>query len=143
MNRAARPRTSVAASAALVAVALLLAGCTSTQVKPAKDYAGEPQGVQPPASSAGGAAWATWLQNGKQFGIVLNGSSTCPPTVQSVKVVASNQLEATLAPASGGVCTHDIVPHTTVFDTPSGLTTSSDVTVKLPDTTLTIAALRG
>ena len=134
---------SVAASAALVAAALLLAGCTSTQVKPASDHAGEPQGVQPPASSAGGASWATWLEDGKQFGIVLYGSSTCPPKVQSVKVVASNQLEATLAPASGGVCTHDIVPHTTVFDTPSGLTTSSDVTVKLPDTTLTIAALRG
>lgn len=140
MNRAARPLTSVAA---LLAAALLLTGCTGGQVKPETDYAGEPKGVQAPASSAGGASWGAWMQSGKQFGIVLYGSSTCPPTVQSVKVTASNQLEATLSPASGGVCTHDLVPHTTVFATPSSVTTSSDVTVKLPDTTLTIPALRG
>ena len=140
MNRAARPLTSLVAVAAAV---LLLAGCSSAQVKPDSDYAGEPKGVDAPASSAGGASWAAWTQNGKQFGIVLYGSSTCPPTVQSVKVIADNQLEATLSPASGGVCTHDLVPHTTVFTTPSSVTTTSDVTVKLPDTTLTIAALRG
>ncbi len=140
MNRAARPLTSLVA---VVAAVLLLAGCSSAQVKPVSDYAGEPKGVDAPASSAGGASWATWMQSGKQFGIVLYGSSTCPPTVQSVKVIGSNQLEATLSPASGGVCTHDLVPHTTVFATPSEVTTSSDVTVKLPDTTLTIPALRG
>lgn len=140
MNRAAR---SLAPVSALIVAALLLAGCTTAQVKPDTDYSGEPQGAQPPASSAGGASWATFLQGGTQFGIVLYGSSTCPPKVQSVTVVASNQLKATLAPASGGVCTHDIVPHTTVFTTPSSVTTSSDVTVKLPDTTLTIAAVRG
>ena len=140
MNRAARPLASLVAVAA---AALLLAGCTSTQIKPDTDYAGEPKGVEAPASSAGGASWAAWMADGKQFGIVLYGSSTCPPTVQSVKVVADNQLEAMLAPASGGVCTHDLVPHTTVFTRPSNVTTSSDVTVKLPDTTLTIPALGG
>lgn len=140
MKRAARPLTSLVAVAAAV---VLLAGCSSTQIKPVSDYAGEPRGVEAPASSAGGASWATWMQSGKQFGIVLYGSSTCPPTVESVKVVASNQLEATLAPAPGGVCTHDLVPHTTIFATPGGVTTTSDVTVKLPDTTLTIPALRG
>lgn len=132
--------TSLLAGAAAV---LLLAGCSGTQVKPVTDYAGEPKGVEAPASSAGGASWATWMQSGKQLGIVLYGSSTCPPTVQSVSVVASNQLQATLAPASGGVCTHDLVPHTTVFARPGGVTTSSDLTVKLPDATLTIPALRG
>lgn len=140
MTRAARPLTAIVAVAA---AAVLLAGCSSGQVKPESDYAGEPKGVEAPASSAGGASWATWMQGGKQFGIVLYGSSTCPPTVQSVKVVSDNRLEATLSPASGGVCTHDLVPHTTVFATPSGVTTTSDVTVQLPDTTLTIPALRG
>lgn len=112
-------------------------------MKPDSDYAGEPKGVQAPASSAGGASWATWLQNGKQFGIVIYGSSTCPPTVQSVKVIADNQLEATLSPASGGICSADLAPHTTVFTRPSGVTTTSDVTVKLPDATLTIPPVRG
>jgi hypothetical protein len=140
VNRAARPLTT---AAALVAAALLLTGCAGSQVKPATDYSGEPKGVEAPASSAGGASWATWLQSGKQFGIVLYGSSTCPPTVQSVKVVAADRLEATLSPASGGVCTHDLVPHTTVFATPSTVKTGSDVTVKLPDATITIPALGG
>lgn len=122
---------------------VLLAGCTGAQSKPVENYSGEPKGVQAPASSAGGASWAAWLEAGKQFGIVLYGSSTCPPTVESVRVIADNQLEATLAPVSGSICTHDIVPHTTVFATPSGIATMSDVTVKLPDATLTIPALRG
>lgn len=140
MTRAARPLTS---ATALVVAALLLAGCTSTQVKPDSDHSGEPQGVQAPASSAGGASWATWLQDGRQFGIVLYGSSTCPPTVQSVKVVSGTKLEATLSPAPGGVCTHDIVPHTTVFTTPSGVRAGSDVTITLPDDTLKLGAIHG
>lgn len=107
------------------------------------DYAGEPKGVDAPSSSAGGASWAAWLEAGEQFGIVLYGSSTCPPTVQSIRTIADNQLEATLAPAPGGVCTRDYVPHTTVFVKPDGMTSASDVTITLPDTTLTLPALRG
>ncbi len=120
-----------------------LAGCTSPGSKPVTDYTGEPKGVIAPPSSAGGAAYAVWMKNGAQYGIVLYGSSTCPPRVASVDVLASNQLKANLAPIDGGVCTQDLVPHTTVFATPSSVTTTSDVTIKLPDSTLTLPALRG
>jgi len=122
---------------------LALTGCTAASSKPVEDYSGEPKGVEAPASSAGGAAWAVWMKDGDRFAIVLYGSSTCPPTVASVSVTASNQLKAMLEPAPGGVCTRDYVPHTTIFETPSGVTTTSDVTITLPDTTLTLPGLRG
>ncbi|AAT89830.1 hypothetical protein ATY41_11260 [Leifsonia xyli subsp. xyli] len=138
-------RTSRTAVALLLAVsgAALLGGCSTDSSKPVTDYAGEPKGVDAPASSAGGASWAAWLEQGRQFGIVLYGSSNCPPTVQSIQVTAGNQLQATLAPVSGGVCTQDYVPHTTVFATPARLSKTSGVTIGLSDATVTLAGLRG
>ncbi|GAA1440644.1 hypothetical protein [Leifsonia poae] len=139
---AARVRLPFAAAGVLL-VSLALAGCSTASNKPIDQYAGEPKGVEAPASSAGGAAYAVWMKNGQQFAITLYGSSSCPPKIASVSTVASNQLKATLAPAPGGVCTRDYVPYTTVFRTPSGITTTSDVTVKLPDSTLTLPGLPG
>jgi hypothetical protein len=139
---AARRRVPILTAAAVLTV-LALAGCTTSSSKPVDDYSGEPKGVQAPASSAGGAAFAVWLKSGAQFAIALYGSSTCPPKVQSVSVVAGNQLKATLEPAPGGVCTRDYAPHTTVFATPSGITKTTTVSIKLPDSTLTLPGLRG
>jgi hypothetical protein len=139
---AARTRLPFAA-AGVVLVALALTGCSTSSSKPVDEYGGEPKGVDAPPSSAGGAAFAVWLKGGAQFAIALYGSSSCPPKVASVSVAATNQLTATLAPAPGGMCTRDYVPHTTVFATPSGITTTSDVSIKLPDTTLTLPGLRG
>ena len=130
-------------TAVAVLTVLALAGCSSSSSKPVDDYSGEPKGVQAPASSAGGAAFAVWLKSGAQFAIALYGSSTCPPKVQSVSVVGSNQLEVTLEPAPGGVCARDYAPHTTVFATPSTITKTSNVSIKLPDSTLTLPGLRG
>ncbi|WP_223692206.1 hypothetical protein [Leifsonia poae] len=143
---AARPSARVRgpfAAVGLVALALVLAGCSTASSRPLNDYSGEPKGVEAPASSAGGAAFAVWLKDGAQFAVALYGSSSCPPKVASVSVTASNQLKATLEPAPGGVCTRDYVPHTTVFATPSGISTTSDVTIKLPDSTLTLPGLQG
>ena len=130
-------------TAGVVLTVLALAGCSTSSSTPVGDYSGEPKGVEAPASSAGGAAFAVWLKSGRQFAIALYGSSTCPPKVQSVSVMAANQLKATLEPAPGGVCTRDYVPHTTVFATPSGITRTSTVSIELPDSTLTLPALRG
>jgi hypothetical protein len=126
-----------------VLVALSLAGCSTSSSKPVDEYAGEPKGVEAPASSAGGAAYAVWMKNGGQFAITLYGSSSCPPKIASVSVMSGTRLKATLAPAPGGVCSRDYAPHTTVFATPSGVTITSDVAVLLPDYTLTLPALRG
>lgn len=139
------PRTLtrlIPALAALTAVAAL-AGCSSAPGRPVENYAGEPKGVDAPASSAGGASWAAWLDDGAQFAIVLYGSSTCPPTVDHIRAGGDATITATLAPAPGGICTHDFVPHTTVFTTPQGTTKTSEVSVELPDQTLTLPARQG
>ncbi|AGW40552.1 hypothetical protein O159_03330 [Leifsonia xyli subsp. cynodontis DSM 46306] len=138
-----RPSRTAVALLLAVSGAALLAGCSTDSSKPVTDYAGEPKGVDAPASSAGGASWAAWLEQGRQLGIVLYGSSTCPPTVQSIQVTADNQLQATLAPVSGGVCAQDYVPHTTVFATPARVSSASDVTIRLPDVAVALAGLRG
>ncbi|ANF31626.1 hypothetical protein A0130_08025 [Leifsonia xyli] len=128
---------------AAVVAAASLAGCTGSPNRPVDDYSGEPKGVQPPASSAGGASWAVWLEDGDQLAIVLYGSSTCPPKVQNVTATSSTQITATLAPAPGGICTRDFVPHTTVFGTPDRITKTGEVKVVFPDTTLTLPARQG
>ncbi|HEY2556475.1 MAG TPA: hypothetical protein VGI08_05170 [Diaminobutyricibacter sp.] len=138
----ARRRPLLGIAGAVIVLAAL-AGCSTSVSHPVDDYKGEPKGVVPPASSAGGAAYAVWLKSGAQFAIVLYGSSTCPPTVATVESIASNQLKATPAPISDGVCTRDYAPHTTVFTTPRSVTTTSDVTIKLPDSTLTLPGIRG
>lgn len=97
--------------------------------------------MEAPASSAGGASWATWLQGGNQIGIVLYGSSTCPPLVQNLQVVSATALKATLAPVAGSVCSSDLAPHTTVFATPTGLKGSVTITIRLPDATVVLPPL--
>jgi hypothetical protein len=128
------------AAALVLVLAGALTGCSGAQGKPVEDYAGEPKGVEAPASSAGGASWAAWLPSGDRFGIVLYGSSSCPPKVASIQVTAHNTIKATLAPAPGGICTRDYVPHTTVFATPDKITTGAEVSVVLPDSTLALPA---
>lgn len=130
------------AVAALTAVAAL-AGCSSSPGRPVEDYAGEPKGVPAPASSAGGASWAAWLEGGDRLAIVLYGSSTCPPKVDHIRSTGATAIEATLAPAPGGICTHDYVPFTTVFATPDGTSKTAQVSVALPDQTLTLPARNG
>ena len=142
MPRTSAPRIPVAVAALLVA-GVALTGCTAHATKPAEEYNGEPKGVDAPASSAGGAAWATWMQDGGQIAIVLYGSSSCPPRVASIAVTSHSTVTATLAPAPGGVCSRDYAPHTTIFPTPSGVKTTSAVQIVLPDATLTLPGLPG
>ena len=139
------PRTSsrLAPVVAALATVAVLAGCSSAPGRPLEDYAGEPKGVDAPASSAGGAAWAAWLEDGTQFAIVLYGSSSCPPKVQNVSATGDATITATLAPAPGGICTHDYVPHTTVFATPDRISKDAEVKVMLPDTALRLPARNG
>ncbi|MGN7797685.1 hypothetical protein [Leifsonia sp. 22587] len=138
-HRAPRPLAALAGLALLAG----LTGCSAGAGKPVEDYAGEPKGVQAPASSAGGASWAAWLDDGAQFAIVLYGSSSCPPKVQNATASSGTRITATLAPAPGGICTRDYVPHTTVFTTPDRISKTAEVTVDLAGSTLTLPARQG
>lgn len=135
--------TRLLPAVAAIAAVIALAGCSAAPGKPVADYSGEPKGVRPPASSAGGASWAAWLQDGAQFAIVLYGSSSCPPKVANIAATGDDTITATLAPAPGGICTRDYVPHTTVFTTPDRITKTAQVSVVLPDATLMLPARQG
>ncbi|MDR6610738.1 hypothetical protein [Leifsonia sp. 1010] len=138
-----RTATRLLPAAAAILVVAALAGCSAAPGRPVEDYSGEPKGIDAPASSAGGASWAAWLDGGDRFAIVLYGSSTCPPKVANVTASADDTITATLAPAPGGICTRDYVPHTTVFATPDRIAKGTGVNIVLPDSTLTLPADRG
>lgn len=138
-----RTATRLLPAAAALAAVVALAGCSATPSKPVTDYSGEAKGVRAPASSAGGASWAAWLNGGAQFAIVLYGSSSCPPKVANIAATDDHTITATLAPAPGGICTRDYAPHTTVFTTPDRITKTAQVSVVLPDATLTLPARQG
>lgn len=136
----------LAASVALVVSAgLVLVACSgggSASAKPVDDYAGGPKGVE----DAGGSRlqpFASWLDQGKQIAITLYGSSGCPPVGESMSVSSANSLNVAVVPiAPDKMCTADYVPHTTVFATPSDVTTTSDVSIRIDDESLTLKALR-
>jgi hypothetical protein len=136
-------RARLLPAVAALSVVAALAGCMSAPGRPVEDYAGEPKGVEAPASSAGGSSWAVWMEDGARIAIVLYGSSTCPPKVDHIRSSSATKIAATLAPAPGGICTHDYMPHTTVFATPDGTSKTAEVSVELPDQTLTLPARQG
>jgi hypothetical protein len=134
-------RTRLVASLAVAgAVALGLSACSSGPVSPkaVSDYKGEPKGVDAPASSAGGAPWAAWAQNGSQFTVTLYGSSTCPPIGTKYVVTGKQQLKITLKDWGKRPCTLDYVPHTTVFSTPKSVDNSLAVRITAQQVAFTL-----
>jgi hypothetical protein len=111
-------------AAAACAGALTLAGCApqaSVSSKPITAYKGEPKGIEAPASSAGGAPWAVWLdKDGDEFAVTLYGSDQCPPKATGYKVVSADQITITL-PKQADSCGDGYTPYTTEFRTPPNL----------------------
>lgn len=112
----------------------------ASPLKAVEDYAGLPEGMVGLPEHPAGDPQLAWLKDGKQIGITLWGSSTCPPIVESLTPTSSNAFTAVQEPIPAKPCTRDLVPHTTVFATPSDTTTSSDVTIVLDGTSLTLPA---
>ena len=58
-------------------------------------------------------------------------------------VSSANSLVVTVVPiAPDKACTADYAPHTTVFATPSDVTTTSDVSIRVDDQSITLPAMR-
>ncbi|MEJ3403885.1 hypothetical protein WDJ51_03995 [Rathayibacter sp. YIM 133350] len=130
-------------SVAVAALALTLAGCASQGNRPVEDYSGYPKGATGTPDESRLEPFASWLSGGDRLALTLYGSSTCPPTGERLNVQSPNWLDArlvTLPPDT--VCTMDYVPHTTVFDTPAGVSSRSDVTITVQGRTITLPALR-
>lgn len=124
--------------AVTVVAVLVTAGCTESWTRPLENYSGEPKGISAPAESAGGSSWAAWLVDGQRLAVILYGSSTCPQTIAGLSITGEQELTATLDPALGGVCARDLVPHTTVFETPEGINPKLEVTMIFPDSVIMV-----
>ncbi|MET0854527.1 MAG: hypothetical protein ABWY30_07845 [Microterricola sp.] len=141
-----RPAAAVLLAASVV---LTISACASSEggvgssgatVSAEEDYAGLPEGMLGLPQNPSGEPQLYWLQDASQIGITLWGSSSCPPIVESLTQTSDNAFEATLEEIPAKPCTRDLVPHTTVFATPKGTTPSSDVTIVLDGTSLTLPA---
>ena len=146
--RSIRPAAAVLLAAS---VALTLSACASSEggvgnagatFSPEEDYAGLPEGMVGLPQNPSGEPQLYWLQDASQIGITLWGSSSCPPIVESLTQTSANAFEATQQEIPPKPCTRDLVPHTTVFATPTGTSPSSDVTIVLDGTSLTLPAER-
>lgn len=131
-------------AALLVGSAVALAGCAAGGAAPTDEYAGPPKGVIGLPNLSETDNYATWLNDGDSIAVVLFGSSTCPKVGRTMTVRASNSLRVEIDPIpSDKVCTADLVPHTTVWNTPSEVTTTSNVTIEVEGSPLiTLQPLR-
>ena len=142
----ARRIPRLAASAVIVVAAgLALAACSGVGAQSGNavdNYAGGPKGV----ADRGGSElqpFASWLDGGEQIALTLYGSSGCPPVGDTMRVASSNSLVVSVVPIPPDqACTADYAPHTTVFATPDDVTTSSDVSIRVDDQSITLKAMR-
>ena len=131
-------RKLVPLSAAALAFAFVLAGCTVTG--PTTNFSGLPdeESIANESEGADDGVQAFWLQEGSQLGVAISGSSGCPIIGSDIIVVEpkgeGNTVEITTVPRPADeICTMDFVPHTSVFWTPANVTTSEPLTVRVND----------
>lgn len=131
-------RKLVTVSATALAFAFVLTGCTMTG--PTTNFSGLPDEeklvheLEPSDSGVQGF----WMQEGSQIGIAISGSSGCPVIGSDIKVIEpkgeGNTVEITTVPQPDDqICTMDYVPHTSVFWTPSNISTAEPLTIRVGD----------
>lgn len=84
-----------------------------------------------------------WWADGGQLALTISGSSTCPVIGDQIRVLEpageGNRVAIDLVerPADE-ICTMDFVPHTTLFWTPTTVTTTEPLVVEVADTEVTV-----
>lgn len=122
--------------AALLGVALMLAGCATASVDPGivtEDPGDGPESGQatPQMELEVGAAW---IDGGRQIALVTSGSSTCVPSAQDAAVQADGTLAITLTLGdSADACTDDYVPRVTLLAVPEEVDPTQDVALVVTD----------
>ncbi|MFD4421856.1 hypothetical protein ACFWN7_10165 [Agromyces sp. NPDC058484] len=92
---------------------------------------------------AEGKPQVTWLNEGTQIALVMGGSSSCPPVGEQIRVLDEagdgNRVAIDLVQRpEDEICTADFVPHTTVFWTPTYVTTTEPLEVEVAGNTVTV-----
>ena len=125
MTSAIRP---VVSAVAVLAAALLMAGCTSSPGATSPTSSSAPQESGTPAPTTGDEVEAAWLDDGRMFAIVTQGSSTCIPAVETV-TADGQTVTVALAVTEGedAACTADFAPRASVGALPEGVDPTEDV----------------
>lgn len=109
-----------------VVVLFLLAACTLAPRSAAdRVIDGVPDelqiGEQPGQSLGPLHPDAGWMSE-DEFGVVLLGSSSCPPVITRMKVAAPDEITLSVNSSRRGNCTDDASPRTHIFQVPDGVT---------------------
>jgi hypothetical protein len=86
---------------------------------------------------------AIWWAEGAQLAVTISGSSTCPVVGSQVRVLEpageGNRVAVDLVQRpENEVCTMDFVPHTTLFWTPTDVSTTEPLTVEVSGYEVTV-----
>ncbi|WP_286307938.1 hypothetical protein [Agromyces mangrovi Wang et al. 2018] len=142
MDRRMLRRTTAALGIAAGAL-LLLAAC-NPGTSPVEDYAGVPEEYDRASEDPESTGMQVfWLEEGGQLAVTIWGSSGCPWVGTDISVTAEagegNAVEITVPelPADTA-CTADYAPHTTVFWTPTYVTTTEPLEVTALEQTVTL-----
>lgn len=129
------PVRLIPSALALVAVALLAAGCSSAPAAPAPTSTGGAEASPTaPSDPEMGDVGATWLDDGRMIGIVTWGSSSadCTPTAsdvtadgQTIRVILTDQSDGT------GACTADFTARAIAVPVPEGVDVTKEVDVDI------------
>lgn len=110
------------------------------------DHAGdedEHAAEEPEAPSSEDGPVVVWWADGGQLALTISGSSTCPVIGDTIRVLEpageGNRVAIDLVerPADE-ICTMDFVPHTTLFWTPTTVTTTEPLVVEVADAEVTV-----
>ena len=105
------------------------------------DPAGDTPEAEAPSFEDGPVV--VWWADGGQLALTIGGSSTCPVIGDQIRVLEKagegNRVAIDLVeqPADQ-ICTMDFVPHTTLFWTPTTVTTTEPLVVEVADTEVTV-----
>lgn len=107
------------------------------------DSGTDPAGDEEEMPSSEDGPVVVWWADGGQLALTISGSSTCPVVGEQIRVLEpageGNRVAIDLVeqPADQ-VCTMDFVPHTTLFWTPTTITTTEPLVVEVAETEVTV-----
>jgi len=100
------------------------------------DSGTDPAGDEEETQSSEDGPVVVWWADGGQLALTISGSSTCPVVGEQIRVLEEagegNRVAIDLAQRpEDEICTMDFVPHTTLFWTPTTVTTTEPLIVEV------------
>jgi hypothetical protein len=124
-----RSATQPMLASALLALSIVLTGC-SAPVSVANDTsAGGPPGFDGSGGLLNGEPSAIWISGRREFAIVTFGSSSCAPVPTAITSTDATHIAITFVKSPNTPCTADFAPTTHKFDLPKGLDADGEVAV--------------